>query len=252
MNGRSSIAALGFAALAVAGAAVDSGGQVQASRRELVGMVRDSAGQPIEDATVEVKGFAARSDARGAFRLWTAEIDTITISIRRLGFYPVSAQIAARQGQWDTVVVHLDRNPQLLASVKVKDQATRAALALRDFDQRRSLGKGIFVTREEIVARNTMLPSDIFRTMRGVKLVRLRNGVYGARFALYSATRPNCIPDIWLDGQRVRGMEIDELNATEFQAIEVYESWSTVPLEFAPSANAIPCGTIVIWSRIPG
>lgn len=252
MTGRSWFAALGFAVLALAGGATDVGGQVQASRRELVGIVRDSTGQPIEHATIEVRGAAARSDARGAFRLWTGDVDTLTISIRRLGYFPVSAQIAARQRQWDTVVVQLDRNPQVLASVKVKDQATRAALGLRDFDQRRVQGRGIFVTREEIVARNTMLPSDIFRTMRGVRLVKLRNGIYGARFALYASTRPNCIPDIWLDGQRVRGMEIDELNATEFQAIEVYESWSTVPHEFAPSANAIPCGTIVIWSRVPG
>jgi hypothetical protein len=250
MSGRSWITALIACVLGATGGSAQA--QTQAARRELVGIIRDSAGAPITDATIEIKGAAVRSNDRGAFRLWTSDIDTLTISIRRLGYFPVSALLTARQRQWDTVMVELNRNPQVLGSVKVNEEATRVALGLRDFDHRRALGAGIFVTREEIVARNTALPSDIFRTMRGVKVVKQRNGVYGVRFSLYSASRPNCVPDIWLDGQRVRGMEVDELTATEIQAIEVYESWSTVPQAFAPSANAMPCGTIVIWSRVPG
>ncbi len=252
MSGRSWMTALAVCAASLCASGEVARAQMQAARRELVGVIRDSAGAPITDATVEIKGAAARSNDRGAFRLWTADVDTLTISIRRLGYFPVSALITAREHLWDTVMVELNRNPQVLGSVKVNEDATRAALGLRDFNQRRALGLGIFVTREEIVARNTSLPSDIFRTMRGVKVVKQRNGVYGVRFSLYSASRPNCVPDIWLDGQRVRGMEVDELTATDIQAIEVYESWSTVPQAFAPSANAIPCGTIVIWSRVPG
>ena len=252
-NVRSLITTLAVAALSVAGFSGAGLGQVQqAGRRELVGIIRDSAGAPIEAAAVEIKGALARSDARGAFRLWTGDVDTVTISIRRLGYYPVSALITARQRQWDTVVVELDRNPQVLGSVKVKEQATRIALGLRDFDDRRALGLGKFVTREEILARNTNLPSDIFRTMRGVRLVKLRSGMYGVRFSLYSGSRPNCIPELWLDGQRARGMEVDDLPATDIQAIEVYESFSTVPAPFAPTSNVLPCGTIVIWTRIPG
>jgi hypothetical protein len=249
---RSLFTALGLGALALARPSAPCHAQVQAARRELVGIIRDSAGAPIEDATIEIRGAAARSDARGAFRLWTGDIDTVTISIRRLGYFPVSAQIAARQRQWDTVVVELDRNPQVLGSVKVKETATRSALGLRDFEQRRAMGIGLFVTREEIVARNTNLPSDIFRTMRGVRLVRLRNGLHGVRFSLYSGNRPSCVPDLWMDGQRARGMEVDEITANDIQAIEVYESFATVPAPFAPASNSVPCGTIVIWTRIPG
>jgi hypothetical protein len=250
---RSLITALGAGTLILVASPDWSRAQVvQASRRELVGIIRDSAGGPIEDATIEIPGGSARSDGRGAFRLWTIDIDTLTISIRRLGFFPISALITARQRQWDTVVVQLDRNPQVLGSVKVKEAATRSALGLRDFETRRAQGIGLFVTREEIVARNTSLPSDIFRNLRGVRLVKLRNGQYGVRFALYSGNRPNCTPDLWLDGQRARGMEVDEMPATDIQAIEVYESWSTVPAPFAPTSNTIPCGTIVIWTRIPG
>jgi hypothetical protein len=249
---RSLITALGAGTLILVASPDRSRAQVQASRRELVGIIRDSTGAPIEDATIEVPGGSARSDVRGAFRLWTIDIDTLTISIRRLGYFPISALITARQRQWDTVVVQLDRNPQVLGSVKVKEAATRSALGLRDFETRRATGIGTFVTREEIVARNTALPSDIFRNLRGVRLVKLRNGQYGVRFAMYSGNRPNCVPDLWLDGQRARGMEVDDMPATDIQAIEVYESWATVPGPFAPASNTIPCGTIVIWTRVPG
>jgi hypothetical protein len=225
--------------------------RAQTARRELVGIVRDSAGAPIEHALVEIYGAAARTDARGSFRLWTADVDTVTLRVRRLGYTAASAAVAARNRQWDTVVVELDRNPDVLAAVTVKESTTRRAVGLREFDERRNLGLGVYVTRDEIVARHTMLPSDILRTTRGVRLVKLRNGSFGVRFALYAGTRPSCVPDLWLDGQRARDMEIDDLTANDIEAIELYESWSTLPLQFS-GASGVPCGTIVVWTRVPG
>ena len=223
----------------------------QPGRRELVGIVRDSAGSPIEDATVAIPGATTRTDGRGAFRLWTQDVDTVTISVRRLGYTAMSALLAARNRQWDTVLVELDRTSQTLAAVTVKESAARRAVGLRDFEERRARGLGVFVTREQIASRNTMRPSDVVRTARGVKLVRLRNGVYGVRFVLYANKSPSCAPDIWLDGQRARGLELDDLTANDIEAMELYESWSTLPFEFSQGPT-VPCGTIVIWTRIPG
>jgi hypothetical protein len=223
----------------------------QHGRRELVGRVHDSIGTPIEDAIVEIPGALARSDTAGAFRLWTRDIDTVSISVRRLGFSAVSALLTTRNGQWDTVVVELEANPRLLAAVNIRETATRRALGLREFEERRAKGLGVFVTREQIAARNTMLPSDLLRALRGVRLVKLRDGSYGVRFAAYSGSRPNCTPDLWLDGQRARGLEIDDLTANDIEAIELYESWSTVPFQFSQGAT-VPCGTIVVWTRVPG
>ena len=225
--------------------------QGQPARRELVGFVRDSAGSPIEDATVAIPGASARTDARGLFRLWTGDVDTLTISIRRLGYAATSALLASRNRQWDTVVVELDRTSQALARVTVKESSTRRALGLRDFEERRARGLGVFFTRDQIEARNTMRPSDVVRTARGVKVVRLRNGSSGIRFISYANKSPGCAPDIWLDGQKTRGMEIDDLTSNDIQAMELYESWSTLPFEFS-QGTAVPCGTIVIWTRVPG
>jgi hypothetical protein len=221
-----------------------------ANRRELVGVVRDSSGAGIEGATIEIRGGSAVTSAKGTFQLWTGDIDTLTISIRRIGYAPISALIAARGGRWDTVSVEMDRTSLQLAAVTVTGAATRRALGLRTFEERRSRGGGIFITRDEITARNTMQTSDILRGRRGVDVVRLRDGTNGVRFA--SQRVKGCIPLIWVDGQAAPGLEVDEINATDIEAMELYETIGSLPYEFTPHSGVKPCGTIVVWTRIPG
>jgi hypothetical protein len=227
------------------------GAQPNVAGRELVGIVRDSAGMAIEGAIVEIPGATARTNARGTFQLWTTDLDTLTISIRRLGYEAVSALIASRGRQWDTVVVELDRLPQRLAAAAIREAATVRRLGLRDFAQRRSQGLGEYVTRAEITARNTSRTSDVVRDLRGVRLVRVRTGGYGVRFAAFSGTAPGCTPLMWVDGQRAPGLEIDDITANDIEALELYENWTSTPHPFA-AGSSLPCGTIVVWTRVPG
>jgi hypothetical protein len=216
--------------------------------RELVGAVRDPGGLPIEGAIIQIEGVAARSDSRGAFRLFTSDVDTITIGIRRLGYAPVSALLEARNRQWDTLVVEMDPIPQQLAAVKAA--AARARLGLRDIDSRKRLGTGQFYAREEIEARHSNHSSDVVSGARGVRLVRLRSG-YGVRFAAFRETRADCSPNLWIDGQLAPGLEIDDVPAGDLEAIELYENWTSTPIEFSKGPS-LPCGTIVLWTRVPG
>src|SRR5687768_7014983 len=236
--------------VAATGLAVSTaGGQPNVAGRELVGLVRDSSGIAVEDAIIEISGVLARTDARGAFRLYTSNVDTVTIAIRRLGFLPVSAFLTARDRKWDTVVVEMDRAAQRLANVSVKAASALARLGLKDLEERRRTGFGQFVSREEIAERNTSRPSDVLRDRRGVRVVRIRSGGHGVRFAAYTSSRPNCAPSIWVDGQLVPGMEMDEITANDIEAIELYANWTSTPMEFSKGTE-LPCGTIVVWTRI--
>src|SRR4051794_36707023 len=60
----------------------------QSTRRELVGRIRDSTGAPVMEASIEVAGLMTRSDSDGRFRLSTPAIDTLRLSVRRMGFAP--------------------------------------------------------------------------------------------------------------------------------------------------------------------
>ena len=235
--------------LAVSGVA---SGQTQAGRREMVGFVRDSAGGGIEGATVQIAGSVLRTDLRGSFRLWAPDVDTLTIVVHRLGFEALEALLTATSKQWDTVVVELNRVAQNLTGITVTSSPARRALALKDFDERKARGLGLFVTRSDILARNPSRLSDLLRDKRGVRLVRLYNNYYGIRFAAYSAAFRACAPSMWVDGQLAPGMEIDDLLPNDIYAIELYESFASVPAEFAPRTSTAPCGTIVIWTRVPG
>ena len=116
--------------------------QPNVAGRELVGLVRDANGAAVEGASVEIPGAAARTDERGAFRLYTSDMDTLTITIRRLGFSVVSALLQSRNRQWDTVVVEMDRLPQRLAAAEVRAAASSRRNGLRDFEERKAQGRG--------------------------------------------------------------------------------------------------------------
>jgi hypothetical protein len=225
-----------------------------ASRRELVGVVRDPGGVPVEGARVDIPGTSALSNDKGMFQLWTGNIDTVTISIHRLGFAAIEALITARNRQWDTVVVELDPTAQRVTGVTVKVAAGTRQRWMEEFEQRKSRGLGVFVTREQIAARNTTRLSDVLRDRRGINVVRLGTGRYGVRFSTHSGSIRGtaCQPDVWIDGVRARGMEVDDIFASTVEAVELYDTFSTVPMQFSQETNSVPCGTVVIWTRVPG
>lgn len=218
--------------------------------RQLVGTVRDQAGVALEGVNISLLGKDVRTTARGTFEIHTGLIDTVTISFRRVGFEPIEALLTTRNGLWDTVLVQLEPTSQRLSNVNVTESRMRAALDSRNFEERRARGIGQFITREEILERGSSRLSDVLRLKRGVNVVRGDR----VRFSAYGGgTRGSvCQPDIWLDGRRSQGMEINELVATTVEAIELYPYLSTVPVEFQSlGANTTPCGTIVVWTRTP-
>ena len=245
------LAVAAAAAVAVVTTASALGAQPGASPagRPLVGVVRDAAGAAVERVTVTVNGASVLTDVRGGFRLVTGDVDTVTISLRHVGYEPIEARLTARNRQWDTVMVQLDAVAQRLSRLNVNESLTRSALGLRNFEKRRASGIGTFITREQIEARGSSRLSDLLRTTRGVNVVRGK-----VRFAAYNAgsRTTSCQPDIWLDGTRSQGMEIDELPSNTVEAMELYPYFSTIPIEFQRiGANTAPCGTIVVWTRIP-
>jgi hypothetical protein len=221
----------------------------QSGRRELVGVVRDPAGAALQGVVIEIAGVTARTNASGLFQLFTADIDTATIVIRHVGFTPIEALISTRNRQWDTVMVQMERTGQRLEEVEVSETRYRPGSGLAGFEERRAVGNGIFVTRQEILDRNTARLSDVLRLKRGVNVVGER-----VRFVSSSAgTRAFCIPEVWIDGVRARGMEVSDIPATTVEAIELYSSFSSVPSAFMQSNATGPrCGTIVVWTRQPG
>ncbi len=223
------------------------------ARATVIGVVRDTAGAVVEEADVSIAALRllTRTDGVGAFTLRRVQPGAVTIMIRRLGYSPRTIPIVVRPGAVESLTVVLEPLPVQLAGVSVMAPELRRRFAIEEFYRRRARGiGGSFVTREDIEARHASRLSDVLRSVPALRFVRVRGGM-GIRFVSASTQRRDCVPMLWLDGVRAPGMEIDDFPPSTIEGIELYPGPSTTPLQFSQS-GVTSCGTIVVWSRVPG
>jgi carboxypeptidase family protein/TonB-dependent receptor-like protein len=222
--------------------------------RGLAGLVRDSAGHGISGAEVRARGdvVVAFSDDSGRFRVAQMPVGARGVFVRRLGFAPHQAAIrTSASGTIDsvdvvlTVVVH-----QLPGVVAMEPHDSLSRKVLAEFWARRAHGFGKFVTRDEIQQKGASRFVDVVRSVSGVSILSYR-GRPEIRFrgAVTSAFR-DCPPQYWVDGMPLERGSADEFSPDNVEAIELYASPATTPPQF--STRSQTCGTVVIWSRLPG
>jgi outer membrane receptor protein involved in Fe transport len=166
--------------------------------------------------------------------------------MRRLGYAPKIVRVKLT-GASDSTRITLIDLPEQLQGVTATQQ--RARMEIEQFYRRRARGPGTFFTRDEIEDRHAISLSDVLRMAPGVQVVR-QAGANGIRFTSGSARR-NCMPLIWLDGQKAPGMEVDQIPLSDIEGIELYQGASTTPTQFFQNI-ATTCGTIIVWTRLPG
>jgi carboxypeptidase family protein/TonB-dependent receptor-like protein len=235
-----------IAALAHSPAAAD------AQKVKVSGTVRDSAGVPIRDADVSVPAahLLTRSDDSGAFSLSRVPAGRVELSVRRLGYVPQTINLDV-SADADTVVVRMVAQALELPGMEISEQTKRHLLWIEDFYRRRAKGiGGTYITRDDIEARHAARLSDVLRDAPGVRFVRTRDGA-GIRFDAPTNFRQNCLPQYFVDGQRVPNVEVDDFPPRDIEGIELYNGPSSTPMQFSQGA-VTSCGTVVIWSRVPG
>ncbi len=221
-------------------------------RVDVRGVVRDTAGGPVAgaDVAIVVLHRLARTDDSGTFVIRDVPSGQHELAVRRLGFDPRVVPVTLADTLSHTLVVVMRMQPVMLPGLTVSEIDMRRRIAIEDFYRRRARGPGTFITRDEIEARHAGRPSDALRGVPGLQFVRAR-GVTGVRFTSAPIQRRDCVPQIWLDGTRVDNVELDELPVGDVEGIELYPGPSTTPMQFSQGAVS-SCGTIVIWSRVPG
>jgi hypothetical protein len=203
----------------------------------------------VDVAIVSIRQLA-RTDENGWFSLRKVPPGPAEISVRRLGYTPITLQLVVVAGPIDSLRVALLAQPAILDAIEVSAVERQKRQWIEDFHRRRAQGLGTYATRDEILARNSFRPSDMFRTTPGVRIQRGR----GLRFN-YSTSidaRRDCPPMLWIDGQRAPGIDLDELPLTDIEGIELYSGPSTTPTQFSHGlTSGLTCGTVVVWSRPP-
>jgi hypothetical protein len=239
-----------FVASALTGVTATSEAQAP---RALFGEVKDSLGHAVAGAEVRARGnvLVAFSDDSGRFHVAQMPAGARGVFVRRLGFAPTRAPITPSAGSTDSVRVTLRAIAQPLPQITVQDEHdSLSKKVLAEFWARRARGFGKFVTRDEIEQKNASQFVDVVRNVSGVR-IQMARGRPDIRFRGAAIGTPrDCPPQYWLDGIPLQSAGADEFTPDNVEAIELYSGPATTPPQF--NTRGATCGTVVVWSRLPG
>jgi hypothetical protein len=220
----------------------------------LLGVYDAQSGSPIQDVEVTdvFNDVTVRTPASGLITLGFLPEGRSLVRVRKVGFTAETLFVSITLRDTAPITIVLNRLTDL-APVIITDSAPRyTSQRLRQFEQRRSLGIGHFVTEAE-------LRKDDGRRL-GAALMRLPGLMVTARNGSVVSTRGGCSPDVYVDGvmggapiamATVRGGRhtypgVGLLDVTDFAAIEYYTPGES-PAQFRGVGNA--CGVIMLWTR---
>jgi len=257
----------------------------------LRGVVADTAGLPLENATVSIDALTltTRTDAKGEYRLTGIPLGSHMVTARAVGYEPATLTIdfaddSERQRDFS---VRLART--VLDSVQVR--AKRIDPRLEEFEEHRKLGLGHFITSDELRKQEGQRLSSIVALIPGLAL---GNGP-GNRAWIMSKRRPMdvsrapcvawdgpggtrrpaaggstflpsraelsqgitcaCYAQVYLDGRLMNpGMPADPFDVNTFstQALEAIEYYAS-PSQTPSKYSRLnsPCGVYVMHTRRP-
>jgi len=213
----------------------------------LRGTVRAADGSPIPEAQVLVLGLphGARTNAAGRYELEGLPAGTYSVESRAIGFSRRREMVRLRPDEATELDIHLTGRVLELPELVVEERATFR----NEFEERRSQGRGHFITREEIEKRHPIRAEELFRVVPGFTVVSS-----GMDFAVVSSRAVQasgyCRPDFYVDGTKVtvdpqmgNGLPV---GPDEIYGIETYPgSASGAPLQYRTESG---CGLILIWT----
>jgi TonB family protein len=212
------------------------------------GIVRDSLGGVVMSARVSIKGLIKQTttDSTGAYRIGGVAPGATVVEVRRLGYRPAAQPVTVVSGGDVEVNVALAPVPEQLAPVEVRRRPAAYDSRLAGFNERKSKHVGYFVTREKLDRMSSARFVDALRDMPGVSLRTLRGGV-----ATVSLRGARCAPVFYMDGFPARAgvMDLDMIDLSGVEGIEVYAGMSSIPGEFMSVSGSETCGVIAVWSR---
>ena len=206
------------------------------------GVVTDSALVPLGDATISLLASSVRvvTGANGRFRVRDLKAGSYIVIVRRIGFEAASLSLQLTAGDTARPSVALLRASTKLDTVAIRGQ--RSTPAMQEFEERRKLGFGHFITQAEIDKRNPVALSDMFNGIPSVQ-VTPGGGILNLR-------QNKCPFNIFVDGVKLPVGGIDNIAVPkEVAGIEVYMGAATIPLQYKSISGSF-CGVILLWTRI--
>jgi TonB family protein len=208
----------------------------------LTGTVVDSEGGFVHRAEAVIAELDLRSvtDEGGVFRLAVPD-GRHTLLVRRLGYRAATVEITAPAA---SIQVRLTPLPEVLPPIAVSTPREVSGPRLAGFVARKSRGVGHFYDRAELDRRGYSLV-DLIREIPSARIRSVRGGGRTVTF------RGNCAPVVIIDGFPAAAgtFDLDMLDLSGFEAIEIYPGTAIVPAELQAPRGLERCGIIALWGR---
>lgn len=230
----------------------------------------DGSRELLPDAEVAITDLSrtAKSDIVGEAAIANVPPGPHTVRVRAMGYDVAEALLEFRR---DTVAVTFYLKPVATQLAALEVSATRVPHGLEEFEVRRAMGIGKFLTQNRIdSASTTDFNTFMAASFPGLKVIFLANGEHvlgstrsscdadlsriglpgqsgGHTVGGCSPTKPCPVPVI-LDGQDLHDAVGDVIHLRELAAAEFYTG-TQVPTQYRVSGYG--CGVLILWSRRP-
>jgi hypothetical protein len=223
------LVAVALAVVPVCGAVLCQNAPIPGS---ITGTVTDESGHPIADADVHAfpESMHARTDSAGRFVLTKLGSGFYHVRARHLGY--TSTEITtdlAKNGHVD-LKFELKARPAMLDSVVVLADGKCPAVSYVGFNCRRRIGKGVYLTDDDIGEKGAIELGDVFEDVPGFR-TEMRVTQIGRR-PVPIATRGNGCLNALVNGRALSVTNPLPRYANELIAIEIYALPSEVPAEY--------------------
>lgn len=221
------------------------------------GVVTDSALVPIAGAEVGIlrTAFKITTNAEGRFRITDVQMGSYILMLRRFGYSPVASVVSVNAGDTLKVMYSLQKLATgRLDTVRITER--RVSVNLVDFERRRRLGVGRFMTEADIEKRGSIDVGTLLRSFNEVVVVRDDNsGVTSLQSRrdqgnmIKAQGAGACATQVIVDNIPMpHSVDVELLpRPKEIAGIEVYGGPSGAPSEYGGSDRA--CGMVLIWTK---
>jgi len=201
---------------------------------------------PVLGATVNLVGthLTTATDSAGRFNEGGLGAGTYIIEVRAIGYGVTSWVLRLSEGETADYVFEVVPIDVQLDPVVVEGQPTYFQRRMREFEQRREAGRGIFITQDQIEASGAATMTDVLRGIPGVRL-NCRSGICNVQMT--RSAHGVCNADWVVDGAPASMSSTPAMPVVGIVAVEIYRNPGEVPAEFLKSDSQ--CGVIAIWTK---
>jgi hypothetical protein len=222
------------------------------------GIVSDTGLAPLQGAFVSILGTKIRvgTGPNGRFRITNVPPGQYLIIVKRVGYHPASSAVEVAAPDTLRLSYTLEKlRPEELEAVVVT--AKSPSIRMAEFEARRKLGVGEFMTSAEIEQRNSAFSTELFRKFKSVNVSPNHAGPVTQYYALSAREGGNpslgaCPMQVYLDQVPLPSpFNLDLLPPPrEISGIEVYAGSATIPPQFSGMNRG--CGVILVWTKDGG